>query len=119
MSQTSAALLACAALLAGCGGASEAPLSAVLITLDTTNRDALGCYGQTLPLTPHLDRIAREGMLFQNCFCTNALCGPSRATILTGKYSHLNGFLQNGDKRTVSRQVDCPGLAKRAPPTEP
>jgi len=41
--------------------------------------------------TPNIDRIAREGMLFENTFCTNSICTPSRATILTGKYSHKNG----------------------------
>ena len=55
--------LALAALVAGCG-AGEPPLSAVLITLDTTNRDALGCFGQALALTPNLDRIAKEGIAF-------------------------------------------------------
>lgn len=45
--------------------------------------------------TPNIDRIAREGMQFQNAFCTNALCAPSRATLLTGKYSHENGVTAN------------------------
>jgi arylsulfatase A-like enzyme len=45
--------------------------------------------------TPHMDRLAQEGMLFQNVMCTNAICGPSRASILTGKYAHVNGFYKN------------------------
>lgn len=45
--------------------------------------------------TPNIDRIADEGILFNNVFCTNAICGPSRAAILTGKYSHLNGYYKN------------------------
>jgi len=45
--------------------------------------------------TPNLDRLANEGMLFTNVFCGNSICGPSRATILTGKHSHLNGMLNN------------------------
>lgn len=45
--------------------------------------------------TPNIDRIAKEGMQFQNAFCTNALCAPSRATLLTGKYSHENGVTAN------------------------
>lgn len=48
--------------------------------------------------TPHIDRLAAEGMLFERSFCTNSICGPSRAVILTGKHSHLNGFRQNGDR---------------------
>ena len=55
--------------------------------------------------TPNLDRIANEGMLFRNCFCTNSICGPSRAVILTGKHSHLNGFLQNGNRFDATQQV--------------
>jgi arylsulfatase A-like enzyme len=45
--------------------------------------------------TPNLDQLATEGMLFTNVFCTNSICGPSRAAILTGKHSHLNGMLNN------------------------
>ena len=45
--------------------------------------------------TPNIDRIAHEGMLFQNSFCANSICGPSRACILTGKHSHVNGFMRN------------------------
>ncbi len=45
--------------------------------------------------TPNMDRLAKEGMLFQNVMCTNAICGPSRAAILTGNYSHVNGYFKN------------------------
>jgi arylsulfatase A-like enzyme len=45
--------------------------------------------------TPNIDRIAKEGVKFNNVFCTNAICGPSRAAILTGKYSHANGYYKN------------------------
>jgi len=45
--------------------------------------------------TPNIDRIANEGIRFNNVFCTNAICGPSRAAILTGKYSHINGYYKN------------------------
>lgn len=50
----------------------------------------LGCYGSRLMPTPNFDRIAREGMLFHNAFCTNALCAPSRSTLMTGKYANLS-----------------------------
>jgi len=59
---------------------------------------AISAYGgiyKDLAPTPNIDRIANEGILFQNVFCTNAICGPSRASILTGKYSHLNGYYKN------------------------
>lgn len=55
----------------------------------------LSCYGSQLIHTPNIDRIAREGMLFHKAFCTNALCAPSRSTLLTGKYSHLTGMINN------------------------
>ena len=57
---------------------------------------AMSCYGSNRNKTPNMDRLAREGMLFHNCFVTNSICGPSRAVIQTGKHSHLNGFLRNG-----------------------
>jgi len=65
------------------------------ITTEGLPLKVLSCYGGTLIKTPNIDRIAKEGMLFQNSFCTNGLCAPSRATLLTGKYSHLNGMLAN------------------------
>ena len=51
----------------------------------------MSCYGSRINTTPNLDRIANEGMRFDNCFCTNSICAPSRATILTGTYNHING----------------------------
>lgn len=55
----------------------------------------LSCYGGKLISTPHIDRIANEGMRFQNAFVSNALCAPARATLLTGTYSHINGMEGN------------------------
>jgi arylsulfatase A-like enzyme len=52
-------------------------------------------YGARLPATPNIDRLARDGMLFVNSFVTNSICGPSRATLLTGQYGHLNGVMTN------------------------
>jgi arylsulfatase A-like enzyme len=54
-------------------------------------------YGAHLPDTPNLDRLAANGMLFTNAFVTNSICGPSRATVLTGQYGHLNGVMTNND----------------------
>jgi arylsulfatase A-like enzyme len=56
---------------------------------------AVGCYGSRVNRTPAIDRIAREGVRFDSCFCTNGICAPSRAVILTGKHSHLNGVRDN------------------------
>jgi arylsulfatase A-like enzyme len=56
---------------------------------------AISAYGSKINRTPNIDRLAREGMLFRNCFCTNSICAPSRAVILTGKHSHVNGVVDN------------------------
>ncbi|MFT5122948.1 MAG: arylsulfatase A-like enzyme [Kiritimatiellia bacterium] len=59
---------------------------------------AISAYGHGLNETPNIDRIAKEGVRFNRCYVSNAICGPMRAVIQTGKYSHLNGFLINGNK---------------------
>jgi arylsulfatase A-like enzyme len=56
---------------------------------------AISAYGSKINKTPNIDRLAKEGMLFRNCFCTNSICAPSRAVILTGKHSHINGVIDN------------------------
>jgi arylsulfatase A-like enzyme len=61
---------------------------------------AMSCYGSIINETPNLDRIADEGMRFNNCFCTNSICAPSRAVILTGTYNHINGVT------TLSTPID-------------
>ncbi|MEM7305178.1 MAG: sulfatase [Planctomycetota bacterium] len=69
---------------------------------------AIGAYGGPLAAvdpTPNIDRLASEGMRFERSFCTNSICGPSRAVILTGKHSHINGFRKNGDRFDGSQQT--------------
>jgi arylsulfatase A-like enzyme len=63
----------------------------VFIMADDHAAHAIGAYGSRVNKTPNLDRLAREGVLLQNVFVTNSICTPSRAAILTGQYSHLNG----------------------------
>lgn len=70
---------------------------------------AISCYGSVLNKTPQIDRLAASGMRFDRCLVTNSICGPSRAVILSGKYSHLNGFRQNGDRFDGS-QVTFPKM---------
>ncbi len=63
----------------------------LFIMTDDHASHAMSCYGSRINVTPQLDRIAEGGMRFDNCFCTNSICTPSRAVILTGTYSHVNG----------------------------
>jgi len=63
----------------------------LFIMSDDHASHAMSCYDSRINRTPNLDRIADGGMRFDNCFCTNSLCTPSRATILTGTYNHING----------------------------
>ena len=63
----------------------------IFIMSDDHAAHAIGAYGSRINKTPHIDRLAREGMLLRNVFATNSICTPSRAAILTGQYSHLNG----------------------------
>jgi arylsulfatase A-like enzyme len=67
----------------------------LIIVSDDHAYQAIGAYGSKLAKTPHIDRIANEGALFNKAYVTNSICGPSRAVILTGKYSHKNGFKDN------------------------
>lgn len=69
----------------------------VFIFSDDHATASIGAYGSRWNRTPNLDRIAREGMLFKSAFVTNAICGPSRATVLTGQFGHLNGVPTNND----------------------
>ena len=88
-----------AARVANHGPASNKP-NILWITTEGVPLKALGCYGSQLISTPNIDRIAHEGMRFENSFTTNALCAPSRATLLTGKYDHLNGMVSNPGETT-------------------
>ncbi|MBW3542233.1 MAG: sulfatase [Planctomycetes bacterium] len=109
-------ILACgflAVVLAGSTVAAERP-NILFIFTDDHATQALSCYGSYRNETPHLDRIAKEGMLFENCFCTNSICAPSRAVILTGKHSHLNGVLDNvlsfdGEQQTFNELLQGAG----------
>ena len=67
----------------------------LFILCDDLRPDALGCYGSKHVKTPHIDRLAKEGVLFKNTFCTTSLCSPSRASILSGLYAHTHGVTNN------------------------
>jgi len=81
-------------LNAGCSREAPKPPNILFIMSDDHAVNAVGCYGKRyseLEVSPNIDKLAGEGMRFANCFVTNSICSPSRASILTGKYSHLNG----------------------------
>ncbi len=69
---------------------SERP-NIVLMVADDHGREALGCYGNPVISTPHLDTLARNGVRFKNAFCTTASCAASRSVILTGRHNHSTG----------------------------
>lgn len=80
----------------------------LFIMTDDQRQDALSAYGNTILKTPNIDRIATEGMRFTEAFVTNSLCAPSRASFLTGLYSHAHGIITNGASESIFRNQ--PGL---------
>jgi arylsulfatase A-like enzyme len=85
----------------------------LFVMADDHAAHAIGAYGSTLMPTPNIDRIAREGARLTHCFATNAVCTPSRAAILTGKYSHKNGVPTfntfDGTQWTVAKELQRAG----------
>src|SRR5215210_9583889 len=85
----------------------------LFIMTDDHAAHALSCYGSVVNKTPNLDRIASEGVRFDNCFVTNSICTPSRAAILTGKYAHLNGVPVfnrfDGSQPTLAKYLQAAG----------
>jgi len=71
------------------------PPNILFIMADDHAYQAVSCYGHDLNETPNIDRIASEGVMFNQSFVTNSICAPCRAVLLTGKYSHVNGLRDN------------------------
>jgi len=92
--------------------AAERP-NILFIMADDHAAHAIGAYGSRVNETPGLDRLARQGMLFRAAFVTNSICTPSRASILTGKYSHANGVPVfnrfDGSQQTVAKLLQAGG----------
>ena len=65
----------------------------LFIFTDDHAYQSISAYGSVINKTPNIDRIARDGMRFDRCYVTNSICGPMRAVIQTGKYSHIERFL--------------------------
>ena len=85
------------AMASSLGGAAEAKgrPNVLFILCDDLRWNAMGCAGHSALKTPHIDRLAAEGVRFANTFCTTSLCSPSRASILTGRYAHAHGVRDN------------------------
>ncbi len=77
----------------------------IFIMADDHGYQAVSAYNDKLIKTPNIDRIGREGAVMRNAFVTNSVCSPSRAVILTGKYSHINGMRDNGTYFDGSQQT--------------
>ncbi len=84
----------------------------IFIFTDDHALQAISAYGSVINQTPNIDRLAAEGMIFRNTFCTNSICAPSRAVIQTGKHSHLNGVIDNREVFD-SAQVTFPKLLQQ------
>ena len=85
----------------------------VFIMSDDHAAHAIGAYGSRVNQTPNIDRLARGGMILTSVFATNSICTPSRAAILTGQYSHLNGVTMfnrfDSSRQTVARLLQAGG----------
>ncbi|MEQ8768268.1 MAG: sulfatase-like hydrolase/transferase [Planctomycetota bacterium] len=97
-------------LATGCSD--SRPTSVLLITLDTTRADRLGCYGRTEAGTPVLDRLAREGALFERAYCSVPITLPSHTSILTGTYPIFHGVRDNGSFVASSRLTTLAEILK-------
>jgi arylsulfatase A-like enzyme len=108
--------LAFLALATAAVAADKPPPNVVFIFSDDHAYQAVSAYGHPLKLneTPNIDRIAKGGMRFDRCLVPNSICGPSRACVLTGKYSHANGFYDNTRSKFDGSQTTFPKLLKQA-----
>lgn len=94
-------------LLRGGAVSAQQPVrpNVVFVLIDDLRFDDLGCTGHPWVKTPHIDRIAREGVRFTNAFATSPLCSPNRACILTGRYAHAHGIVDNTDRSPQSHKL--------------
>jgi len=96
--------------------AAPRPPNIVFIFSDDHAYQAISAYGDERKLlaTPNIDRIAKGGIRFDRCLVPNSICGPARATILTGTYNHINGFPNNSNSRFDGAQTTFPKLLQKA-----
>ncbi|MBX3440802.1 MAG: sulfatase [Planctomyces sp.] len=113
-------IFALAALALCCATAKRATAedrpNVLIVLCDDLRWDTMGCVGHPHVRTPHIDRLAREGVLFRNAFCTTSLCSPSRASLLSGLYAHAHGVVNNfteypAELPSLPRQLQAVGYA--------
>ncbi|MCB9383251.1 MAG: sulfatase-like hydrolase/transferase [Bryobacterales bacterium] len=95
LSSAGVASLAAPAQTVSAQSSSDRPPNILFLLFDKCRRDAIGAYSMRKVHTPNLDRLANEGVLFESCYVPQALCGPTRASILTGSYPHWHGLRRN------------------------
>ena len=88
----------------------------VFLMTDTTRKDMVGCYGNEKMKTPNLDRLAAEGIRYENAYTCQPVCGPARSAIFTGTFPHTNGMVTNsiamGDNvKTIGQRLSDHGIA--------
>jgi arylsulfatase A-like enzyme len=96
--------------------AAERP-NILFIFSDDHALEAISAYGgrfREIAPTPNIDRLAKQGAIFERSYCTNSICGPSRACILTGKHSHINGFIDNNNSKFNGAQATFPKYLQQA-----
>lgn len=96
--------------------AAERP-NILFIFSDDHALQAISAYGgrfKEIAPTPNIDRLATQGAIFDRSYCANSICGPSRACILTGKHSHINGFIDNSSSRFNGAQATFPKYLQQA-----
>lgn len=103
-----------AATLPRLAAQSPARPNILFVMSDDHAAHAISAYGSRINKTPNIDRLAKEGVRLENCFCTNSICTPSRAAILTGQYSHKNGVTTLNEKldpksRSVAKYLQADG----------
>ncbi len=107
-----AAALSMPGVFTRCAGPAEQP-NILYIMTDDHAFQAISAYGSKINKTPNIDRLAKEGILFDKGFCSNSICAPSRAVMLTGKFSHINGHINNAVTFDGSQQT-FPKLLQKA-----
>lgn len=96
--------------------AAERP-NLLFIFSDDHALQAISAYGERfrdIAPTPNIDRLAKQGAIFERSYCANSICGPSRACILTGKHSHINGFIDNNNSKFDGTQATFPKFMQQA-----